>query len=103
MMVITSKTYLKAIHEASKKAQADKSDIAMQERVLKDLEDWAPDDCMIDGYDYSAFTPYLDLVASKVEAIKKQILTCDNCGYTYLKEEMREVEEGHYCCQTCQA
>lgn len=87
MMVITSKLYLKSIHEAAKKEEADSVDIAMQERVLASLNDWEPDDYMIDGYDYSTFSPYLHLVDR--DEIAKQIVPCEICGYTYLKTKVK--------------
>lgn len=105
MMVITSKLYLTVIHEAtknieqSKLSDMDKIHLNMQERVLKDLEDWEPDDCMIDGYDHSAFSPYKDLVPSVAEVTKDKFIQCTDCTHVYPKESV--VFEGEYLCGDC--
>lgn len=106
MMVITSVLELKAIHEATKKIEESKLDkvdlihLDMQERVLKELEDWDRDDCMIDGYDNSAFSPYKHLISdSEREKIKAKISVCTECGDPYSKEKM--VFDEAYFCQSC--
>jgi formylmethanofuran dehydrogenase subunit E len=116
MMVITSKLYLEAIHEVTKKAieeqkkvnsgkveHMDEIHLNMQKRVLKELEDWDRDDCMIDGYDDSAFSPYKHLVPSNTwDVIKEKIAQCDDCGDFYPKEKMNFVDS-KYVCKGCSA
>lgn len=106
-MVITSKLFLQAIHEATKSISSnklsdmDKIHLRMQERVLKDLEDWDRDDCMIDGYDDSAFNPYKHLLPSDTwDVIKEKIAQCDDCGDFYPKEKMTLKDE-KYSCKDC--
>lgn len=103
MHVITGKLYLHEIHKATIQANAgnpETVDIAIQKRVLEDLKDWKPDDCMIDGYDYSVFEPYKDLVKSKEDEIWGKIDECNDCGYTYQKAEMKQMDNG-YICEDC--
>ena len=103
MMVITSKLYLETIHEATRKLEnfeeIDSINLRIQERVMKELEDWDRDDCMIEGYESSAFKPYEHLIPSQNEVLKEKVVPCVTCGDPYLKERM--VFDQQYYCVTC--
>lgn len=100
MMVITSKLYLTRIHEESLKNTDEVCpiNIKIQKRVIEELSDWDRDDCMISGYEYSAFSPYEHFVSR--EEILEKISDCKNCGDAYLKENMI-YNNGYFYCEQC--
>lgn len=105
MMHITSKLYLETIHEALKMVSKeelehmDEIHLNMQERTLNDLKDWDRDDCMIDGYEYSAFSPYQHLVPPIKEVMKDKIVQCVKCHDYNNKDYM--IHDTHYYCKEC--
>lgn len=71
----------------------------MQERTLNDLKDWERDDCMIDGYEYSAFSPYQHLVPPIKEVMEGKVVQCVECQDYKNKNLM--IQSTPFCCKTC--
>lgn len=99
MMVITSKMYLEEIHKEclKQKDKVDEVDLAIQKKVLENLSDWEPDDCMIDGYHYSAFLPYEHLIPSLHDYVRENTTKCEECTHVYKKPEMVNEKICKYC------
>lgn len=90
MMAIVSKMWLEEIHKVcvEQKDGVEEADLNVQKDVLKNLRDWKPDDCMIDGYEYDSFIRYETLIPSIREYVQSNTAQCQECTHAYKKTEM---------------